>query len=111
MVGIAWQNVWTARSGLAAILLVGASKAPEVPSEMNAVPGLIAPMPMAPAGLSPPPPAIIGGLIMPHRCASSLRNVAAGAQPPTSRGMRCRDKPAAARATPDQSRHATSGER
>lgn len=54
---------------------------------MNAVPGRIAPMPTAPAGLSPAPPAKVGRLIMPQRCASSLRNVAAGAQPSTRRGM------------------------
>src|SRR5947199_188033 len=42
MPGMAWQNVCTARSGLAAIVLVGASKAPEVPSDTNALRGLVA---------------------------------------------------------------------
>ena len=64
-------------------------------------------MPMAPAGLSPAPPAIIGRRVMPQRCASSLRSRAAGAQPSTSRGICWRDRPVAASAVirPVPARH------
>src|SRR5260370_37006791 len=108
MWGMAGLNGWPARSGLAEMALVGASNAPEVPSETNAAPGRIAPMPTAPAGLSPAPPAIIGRLVIPQRSAISLRSGAAGAQPSTRRGIWLRDKPVAESPSSDQSRRATS---
>src|SRR3984893_15807534 len=88
--------------------LVGASNAPEVPSETKAEPGRIAPMPMAQAGLSPAPQASIGRLVIPQGSAISLESRAAGAQPSTRRGIWLRDKPVADNPSSDQSRGTTS---
>jgi hypothetical protein len=65
--GTQWQKAWTAAVVLGAKPAVVAQSTPEVPSDTNASPGLIAPSAIAPAALSPALPAITGGCVMPQR--------------------------------------------
>ena len=106
--GSAWQKLCTALAGLPAAWSVMATMAALVPRVMKPSPALIAPMPTAATGLSPPPPAITTSGDKPSCAAALAVRHALAAPPSTNLGICSRVRPVACTMGANHSRCATS---